>query len=161
MRYTREEIYKIIPNRYPLMVLDTLEINEQEDRAVSEIFLKVEDWFLECHYPGNPIMPLCILIECMTQTFSAIFLSKTGTDEIPVISQIGSVRQRSSATVGDRIVFKAELDSFRRGVAKGRCMASKLISHTIEGTDGADESYEEILTIEITEVLPSMMVRVQ
>ena len=149
MKYTREEIYEVIPNRYPLMLLDSLDVQEKD--AIGIILLKDDHWFFECHYPGNPIMPMSLLLESMTQTFSSIFLSQVGNDEIPVISSIagggsGAIRMRERVVPGDEIRIEAVLSSFRRGVAKGVCYAFK---------NGGNEP---IMEIEIMEVLPSRMV---
>ena len=74
MKYISAEIYKVIPNRYPLMILDSLDIYENEGKG--EIYLKKDMWFFQCHYPDYPVLPLTLLIESMTQVFSATFLSK-------------------------------------------------------------------------------------
>lgn len=64
-------------------------------------------------------MPLSLLLESMTQAFPATFLSKFEDKETPVISSIGNVRLKESAVPGDRLRLKADLFSFRRGIAKG------------------------------------------
>lgn len=148
MRYVGQEIYSVIPNRYPLMILDAIEIDE--NKAVSRLLLKEDDWFFECHYPDKPILPACLLLESMTQTFSAIFLSQIKDKEIPILSKISELNIKEGATVGDKIRIEAELKSFRRGVAKGSCIAYK------EG-----EIEKVMLNIDIIEILPSQMVRVQ
>ena len=74
MRYTHQEINDVIPNRYPLMFLDSLEI--EGDTASGFIALRDDTWFFKCHYPDCPIVPMSLLIESMTQVFSATFLSK-------------------------------------------------------------------------------------
>ena len=149
MIFAREEIYNVIPNRYPLMLLDSLEV--EGNRAVGIIALKRDDWFFECHYPEQPILPLSLLMESMTQTFSSVFLSQAESKEIPVISSIagcdGPIRLKESAIPGDHIRIEASLSSFRRGIAKGTCKAYK--------NDGT----EPIMAIDIVEVLPSKMVR--
>jgi len=147
MKKTGEEIYSLIPNRYPFMILDSLEVNENS--AVSFINLKEDTWIFKCHYPGNPVLPLSLLVECMTQTFSATFLNPPNgehIDEIPVISSISELRLKESLNPGDTIRLEAVLDSFRRGVAKGECKAFK------------NKGLEPIMEISIVEVLPSHMV---
>ena len=145
---TYEEICSIIPNRYPMMILDSLSVGETE--AVSYIVLKDTDWFFECHYPGNPILPLSLLLESMAQTFSATFLpGLTDKKEIPVIASMGEARLKEGAGPGDTIRIVAVLDSFRRGIAKGTCRAYK------------NEDAVPILEIGITDVIPSQMVRMK
>ncbi len=75
MRYVQEKIYSVIPNRYPLMFLDSMDV--EENHVTAFINLESDTWFFACHYPDYPIMPLSLLIESMTQTFSATFLANT------------------------------------------------------------------------------------
>ena len=147
MKYFGEEIYKVIPNRYPLMILDSLGIYENEGRA--EIYLKEDMWFFQCHYPDYPVMPLTLLIESMTQVFSAIFLAKTAKKEIPLLISIDNIKMKTSAFPGDKLRLVATLVSFRRGVAKGIVKAFK------------NEDEQPICEFEVVEVLPSQMVRVK
>lgn len=148
MKYNHEEIYNIIPNRYPLMFIDSLETGENS--AIANINLNDDTWFFACHYPDNPIMPLSLLVESMTQTFSSTFLSKmTDEKEIPVISSLSEIRLRDSVVPGDRLKLEASLLFFRRGVAKGICKAYK------------NEGKVPICEIEIVETLPSQMVKMR
>ena len=48
MKYVGEEIYSIIPNKYPLMFLDSIDICDNE--AVGLVELNANTWFFECHY---------------------------------------------------------------------------------------------------------------
>lgn len=149
MRYVREEIYELIPNRYPFMFIDSLELNG--DSAVGMLNLTDDIWFFSCHYPDNPVMPLSLLMEAMTQTFSATFLQKTDKKEIPVISSVSGgdhgIKMTESVIPGDNLEMKAELISFRRGIAKGNCKAYKNGQST------------PIMELNIVEALPSLMVK--
>jgi len=148
MRYVGDQIYDVIPNRKPFMILDTLEV--QDNSAVAEIHLNEDLWIFACHYPGNPILPLTLLVESMTQTFSATFLSKAeDKTEIPVISSIGEIRLKEGSKPGDVLRLEANLQSFKRGIAKGICKAFK------------NEGENPILEFEIVDVLPSQMIRIK
>ncbi len=142
-----EDIYRVIPNRFPLMILDSLEIHG--DEAVSRIVLKGDEWFFSCHYPGSPILPLSLLIESMTQTFCAIFLSRSKEKMIPVLYGLSEIKSRESIVPGDTIEMRAKMESFRRGIACGTCEAYKK-------TDSEDIM---ITGFNITEVFPEMMVK--
>ena len=150
MRYTHQEINTVIPNRYPLMFLDSLEVFENQ--AIGFIVLSDDTWFFSCHFPNYPIVPMSLIIESMTQVFSATFLSKVGTLEIPVISSIMGVdgkgiKQKESVVPGDRVRITASLISFKRGIAKGVCKAFK------------NDAVDSFIEFEIVDVLPSMLVR--
>ena len=155
MLFKGEEIYNILPHRYPLMILDDLEIGvkyEEDKRityAISTLQLNRDLWFFESHFPNKPMMPLSLMIECMTQTFCATFLSEVKKKiEIPVLSSISNVHQNKSACPGDRLKFEAFLVSFRRGVAKGICKAF------------LNNGNKAILELEIVEIIPSLMVKI-
>ena len=148
MKYIGEEIYQIIPNRPPYMILDTLEIGD--NKAIAEIKLKDDLWIFTCHYPGHPILPMTLLVESMTQTFSATFLSMADEKhEIPVVSSLGEIRLKECSGPGDVLRLEAELKSFKRGIAKGTCRAYK------------SNGKEPILEFDIVDVLPSQMIRIR
>lgn len=150
MRYVGEEIYKVIPNRYPLMLLNSLTV--EEDSAIGQIDLKGDEWFFQCHFPGRPIMPLSLLIESMSQVFIAIFLQKLKTQEIPVFSSLthaDKISLKDKLEPGDKLRMEASLLSFRRGIAKGVCKAFK------------NEREDPIMEFEIVEALPSQMIQMR
>lgn len=148
MKYIGEEICQIIPNRPPYMILDSLVV--KDNKAIAEITLKEDLWIFACHYPCNPILPLTLLVESMTQTFSATFLPKAeDKTEIPVISSLGEIRLKEGSKPGDVLTLEATLSSFKRGIAKGTCKAFK---------NGGENP---ILVFDIVDVLPSQMIRIR
>jgi 3-hydroxyacyl-[acyl-carrier-protein] dehydratase len=162
MKYTGKEIYNVIPNRYPLMLLETLTV--EDNNAVSEINLKGDEWFFECHYPDFPVMPLSLLIESMSQTFSSIFLQRQQTLEIPAFSSIGGnekISLKDKLVPGDSVRIEATLKSFKRGIAKGVCRAFK--NHQPNNPDNQEINGggQPIIEFEIVEVLPSQMIRMR
>lgn len=94
------------------------------------------------------MLPLTLLVESMTQTFSSTFLPYAeDKSEIPLISSLGELRLKEGARPGDVIRIEAALHSFKRGIAKGTCRAFK---------NGGEQP---ILEFNIVDVLPSQMVR--
>ena len=96
---------------------------------------------------------MSLLIESMTQVFISTFLQKAeNKDEIPVISSIGGgnkISMKEVARPGDKLRLVANLNSFRRGIAQGKCLAYK------------NDGDEPIMEFEIVEVLPSQMIRIK
>lgn len=151
-KYRGGEINRLIPNQFPLMFMDSIEI-DGESKAVGRKVLKEDDWFFKCHYPGNPMMPGCLMVEMLMQVFSATFLAKTVAlrDEsdaavlpIPAWVGTGPIRFREKIVPGDTIEAEARLDSFRHGLAKGFVALYK-----IEGSER-----KEIVSFECTSMLP-------
>lgn len=148
MTYVGEEIYKILPIRYPLMLLQELTV--EEDKAVSYIRLRGDEWFFDCHFPGLPIMPLSLIIESMSETFISIFLHKIQKPEITASVSLGGkekISLKDKLEPGDTLRIEASLKSFRRGVAQGGVKAYK------------NDGEFPIIDFELVEVLPSQMVK--
>ncbi len=148
MKFLSDEITTVIPSRYPMMILDSLEINE--DKAVAEINLSKDIWFFKCHYPDQPMMPLMLLMESMTQVFMAVLLQKANKkDEIPLIYSLGEVHPKGMLLPGDKVKLEAELKSFKRVFAKGICRAYK------------NDEEEPILQFDIVDILPSIVSKIE
>lgn len=148
MKYIGEDIYKVIPNRYPYMILDSLDI--EEDKAVAELALRDDLWIFACHFPECPTFPMTLLVECMTQTFMAtLYPKKEDKSEVSLVYHIGEMYLKEGARPGDVLRIEADLKSFKRGIAKGVCKAYK------------NKGCEPILEFEIAHALPSQMVKMR
>ena len=115
-----EEIYSILPMRYPYMILDCLQVEEGK-WAKSSIELKEKAWFFQCHFPGNPIFPGFLLLESMGQTLLSTFIKKTELKEgqVPLMAEIKDIHFDSFCVPRDKIIIHAELGRFKYGIARG------------------------------------------
>ena len=121
-----EEIYQILPHRYPIMVLDELHLEEGKG-AEGIIRLREDEWFFSCHFPGRPMMPGFLLLEAMGQVLLATFIRQAGLHDrqVPMIMRVEDVSMRGTAFPGEVIVLRAVLDRFKYGIAKGSVRAFK------------------------------------
>lgn len=143
--FVDEEIYDLIPNRKPLMILDKITVDNE--RAVSEITLEEDDWFFKCHFPGNPVLPFTLLIESMAQTFESVVCYNINSKEIPLTIYMSEFNLRTSCSVGDKLQINASLCYNKRGIYKGKVFA--LLREEI------------IAEINITQVVPSEIVSIR
>ncbi len=119
----REEIKKILPHREPMLLLDEVEINEAGE-SVGKYTVKGDEFFLQGHFPGNPIVPGVIQCEMIAQ--AAVALIPDTKDAVPMYTGLNNVKFKNPLLPGDTAVMTVALTA-RKGIfcfAKGRLEAN-------------------------------------
>ncbi len=105
----RSQIQQILPHREPMLLLD--EVEEAADgKAYGRYTIRGDEWFLQGHFPGNPVVPGVIQCEMMAQT-CCILVGETG--KIPLFSGIDHVRFKSPVHPGDTMEFICSLEKVK------------------------------------------------
>lgn len=119
----KEEIKKLLPHREPMLLLEEVDINEQGE-AVGKYTVKGDEFFLQGHFPGNPIVPGVIQCEMIAQT--AVALIPDVHDSLPMYTGLNNVKFKNPLLPGDTAVMTVSLTA-RRGIfcfAKGKLEAN-------------------------------------
>ena len=119
----REEIKKILPHREPMLLLDEVEINEAGE-SVGKYTVKGDEFFLQGHFPGHPIVPGVIQCEMIAQ--AAVALIPDTKDAVPMYTGLNNVKFKNPLLPGDTAVMTVALTA-RKGIfcfAKGRLEAN-------------------------------------
>ena len=74
--YQIEEIMKMLPHRYPFLLVDRLEVEVPGEKGVGIKNVTMNEEFFQGHFPGNPVMPGVLQIEAMAQTAGAVVISQ-------------------------------------------------------------------------------------
>ncbi len=113
------DIQKIIPHRYPFLLVDRIEELEEGKKAVGIKNVTINEPFFQGHFPGNPIMPGVLIIEALAQVGAVAILSiEENKGKLGVFTGIDKVRFRKQVKPGDVLRLEAELTAFKRGMGK-------------------------------------------
>ena len=75
------EIQKILPHRYPFLLIDGIEEMERWKRIVGIKNVTINESYFQGHFPGKPIMPGVLIIESMAQTGGLLLLKEVADRE--------------------------------------------------------------------------------
>jgi len=103
------EIMRILPHRFPFLLVDRVIEVEGIKRAVGIKNVTINEPFFQGHYPGQPIMPGVLQIEAMAQMAGVLLLRKLeNTGRVAVLLSIDKVKLRRPVMPGDQLRLEAE-----------------------------------------------------
>jgi 3-hydroxyacyl-[acyl-carrier-protein] dehydratase len=142
----QEEIQKILPHRYPFLLVDRIVALEPGKRIVGLKNLSVNEPFFQGHFPARPIMPGVLIIEAMAQVGGILALLATPENlEKPSLFLMGldKVRFRQPVVPGDQL--RLEVESLRGGNKFWKMQGKAWVDDTLvaEGEMMAAVSKEE------------------
>jgi len=119
------EIRKILPHRYPFLMIDRVDELEPGKRAVAVKNVTADEYFFQGHFPEYPIMPGVLIVEALAQTAGiAVAVLEEGGDRLGVLAGIDSMKFKKQVVPGDTLKLESEIVSNRMGVVKAKVKAS-------------------------------------
>lgn len=114
-----DEIMKILPHRYPFLMLDKIIESDGKKRIVGIKNVAANEPCFQGHFPGMPIMPGVLQLEAMAQT-AGILINEVGGEAggIPYFMGIDNARFRKLIKPGDQMVIEIEMTALRARVAR-------------------------------------------
>lgn len=104
---TREEIKGYLPHREPMLLLDELAL--QEGGARGRYRVRGDEYFLQGHFPGYPIVPGVILCEMLAQTACVLLGEEDLAGAVPVYTGIDRARFRAPVKPGDMVETRCRI----------------------------------------------------
>lgn len=116
-----DEIQRLIPHRYPMLMIDRIEEVNGDESAVGIKNVTMNEYFFQGHFPGNPVMPGVLIVEAMAQTAGVVVsshMNSANTNKIVYFMAIENARFRKPVLPGDTLRLHVKKLQNRRQVWK-------------------------------------------
>jgi 3-hydroxyacyl-[acyl-carrier-protein] dehydratase len=114
------DIQRILPHRYPFLLIDGIEEMERWKRIVGIKNVTINEYYFQGHFPGKPIMPGVLIIESMAQTGGLLLLQEVADREKKLLYfvAIDDARFRRPVVPGDQLRLEMNVLAWRNGFCK-------------------------------------------
>jgi UDP-3-O-[3-hydroxymyristoyl] N-acetylglucosamine deacetylase / 3-hydroxyacyl-[acyl-carrier-protein] dehydratase len=115
-----EEIMKVLPHRYPFLLVDRILELHAGKRVVGVKNVTINEPFFQGHFPGHPIMPGVLIIEAMAQVGGMLLLGAIEDPQSKVVyfTSLDNVKWRRPVKPGDQLRFELDLLQVRGPMCK-------------------------------------------
>jgi beta-hydroxyacyl-ACP dehydratase FabZ len=137
---TIHEIMKILPHRYPMLLVDRVLEIDAGKRIVGIKNVTANEPYFQGHFPGAPVMPGVLIIESMAQLCAILFLADLPDRDrkLFLFGGVDKARFRKPVVPGDQLRLECELLQKR---------SSSVRMHGIASVDGSIVAEAEMLSI--------------
>jgi 3-hydroxyacyl-[acyl-carrier-protein] dehydratase len=120
------EILKILPHRYPFLLVDRIVEIDPGVRVVGIKNVTYNEEFFQGHFPGNPVMPGVLIIEAMAQVAGVGLLAPLPEAErkLLYLTGVDRCKFRRPVVPGDQLRIEAEIVSAKSRLCKCRAKAT-------------------------------------
>jgi 3-hydroxyacyl-[acyl-carrier-protein] dehydratase len=127
MKISKDDIKKYLPHREPFLFIDEVIDIDQNNKIHVRKYISPDEYFLDGHFPNNPIFPGVIIIEALGQAsgiLGFVKMNKTPDEgSIYVLAGVDKVRFRKRVRPGDTLDIYSRVLGEKRGIWKFDCRA--------------------------------------
>ena len=119
-----QQIQEILPHRYPMLMLDTVEELVPGEKTVAIKNVTINEEVFQGHFPGNPTFPGALTIEALAQAGAVALLSMPEfKGKTAYFGGIKKARFRKMVKPGDQMRLEVTLDRLRGPIGEGQGIA--------------------------------------
>lgn len=116
------EIQRLLPHRYPFLLVDRVLALEPEKRVLAYKNISFNEPFFQGHFPGKPVMPGVLVIEALAQAGGLLSqLSRSPSDPLTetfYLVKVDNAKFSRMVVPGDRLDLEVELKRRIRNMAQ-------------------------------------------
>ncbi|MBO8158277.1 3-hydroxyacyl-ACP dehydratase FabZ [Thermosyntropha sp.] len=116
-----EEIMKILPHRYPFLLVDKIVELIPGKSAVGVKNVTINEPYFAGHFPGKPVMPGVLMIEAAAQVGACAILSdERYKDSLAFLAGVDKFRFKKQVIPGDILIIKTELITIKGSIGRAK-----------------------------------------
>ena len=115
-----QEIQRILPHRYPFLLIDRVIDLTRRERIVALKNVTINEPFFQGHFPNLPIMPGVLIVEAIAQAGGALLLTEVEDRDhkLMVFTGIERARFRRPVVPGDQLRIEVDVKSWRMNAVR-------------------------------------------
>lgn len=119
------EIQKLLPHRYPFLLIDRVVEMEPGERIVAYKNLTINEPFFQGHFPTRPVMPGVLVVEALAQAGGVLYQltnlargDTASTDKLFYLVKVENARFSRTIVPGDRLELQVSIKRRIRNMAQ-------------------------------------------
>lgn len=108
----KEQLKELLPHREPMLLLDAAEVVDGE--ACGRVRIRGDEWFVQGHFPGDPVVPGVIICEMLAQNCCVLLAGDLAAQgATPMYTSLDKVRFRHPVRPGDTVELTCSITRSR------------------------------------------------